>query len=192
MTENKPKPVGVSVQKRAKYEGKNLQKPCNYAGFGLCNNLVQTNLKNEGKTNMKGEEKMDENKKKFALWVHPSTIEKVERLYQLDNCRSRSEFIEKAILFYSGYVSAEDGRDYFPEVIVSTLQGSLDTFENRMASLMFKYAVELDMLMHVTAANFRVDEDTLSRLRGKCVKEVKSLYGKISFEDAVRYQRGKN
>ena len=65
---------------------------------------------------------MDENKKKFALWVHPSTIDKVERLYQLDNCRSRSEFIEKAILFYSGYVSAEDGRDYFPEVIVSTLQ----------------------------------------------------------------------
>ena len=192
MTENKPKPVGDSAQKRAKYEGKNLQKPCNYAGFGLCNNLVQTNLKNEGKTNMKGEEKMDENKKKFALWVHPSTIDKVERLYQLDNCRSRSEFIEKAILFYSGYVSAEDGRDYFPEVIVSTLQGSLDTFENRMASLMFKYAVELDMLMHVTAANLRVDEDTLSRLRGKCVKEVKSLYGKISFEDAVRYQRGKN
>ena len=38
------------------------------------------------------------------------------------------------------------------------------------------YAVELDMLMHVTAANFRVDEDTLSRLRGKCVKEVKSHY----------------
>ena len=135
---------------------------------------------------------MDENKKKFALWVHPSTIEKVERLYQLDNCRSRSEFIEKAILFYSGYVSAEDGRDYFPEIIVSTLQGSLDTFENRMASLMFKYAVELDMLMHVAAANFRVDEDTLSRLRGKCVREVKSLYGKISFEDAVKYQRGKN
>ena len=42
---------------------------------------------------------MDENKKKFALWVHPSTIDKVERLYQLDNCQSRSEFIEKAILF---------------------------------------------------------------------------------------------
>ena len=133
---------------------------------------------------------MDENKKKFALWVHPSTIEKVERLYQLDNCRSRSEFIEKAILFYSGYVSAEDGRDYFPEVIVSTLQGSLDTFENRMASLMFKYAVELDMLMHVTAANFRVDEDTLSRLRGKCVNEVRSTNGHISFEDAVEYQKG--
>lgn len=133
---------------------------------------------------------MDENKKKFALWIHPSTIGKVDRLYQLDNCRSKSEFIEKAVLFYAGYVSAEDCREYFPDAIVNTIQGSLDTFENRMASLLFKYAVELAMMMHVTAANFRVDEDTLSRLRGKCVNEVKRLNGGINFEDAVRYQKG--
>lgn len=133
---------------------------------------------------------MDENKKKFALWLHPSALEKVDRLYQFDNCRSRSEFIEKAILFYAGYVSSEDCRDYYPEAIVNTVQGSLDSFENRMASLLFKNAVELAMMMHVTAANFRVDEDTLSRLRGKCVNDVKRLNGHISFDDAVKYQKG--
>ena len=133
---------------------------------------------------------MDENKRKFALWIHPSTIKKVERLYELDNCRSKSEFIEKAILFYSGYVSAEDCRNFFPEVIVSTMQGTLDTFENRMASLLFKNAVELSMMMHITAANFRIDQDTLSRLRGKCVNDVKRLNGRIDFEDAVKYQKG--
>ena len=68
---------------------------------------------------------MDETKKKFALWAYPTTLEKVERLYQLDNCRSKSEFIEKAVLFYAGYVCAEDCREYFPEAIVSTIQGSL-------------------------------------------------------------------
>mgnify|MGYP000869744267 CR=1 FL=1 len=134
---------------------------------------------------------MEENKKKFALWIHPSAMEKVERLYQLDNCRSRSEFIEKAINFYCGYLTAENYEEYFPEVIVSTVQGALDSFENRMASLIFKYAVELAMMMHVTAASFRVDEDTLSRLRGKCVNDVKKLNGRITFDDAVKYQKGK-
>lgn len=133
---------------------------------------------------------MDENKKKFALWIHPSTIEKVDRLYKLDNCRSKSEFIEKAVQFYSGYVTAQDGRDYFPEAIVSTVQGALDSFENRMASLMFKNAVELAMLMHVSAANFHVNDETLSRLRGKCVSDVKRLNGHITFDDAVKYQKG--
>ena len=134
---------------------------------------------------------MEENKKKFALWIHPSAMEKVERLYQLDNCRSKSEFIEKAINFYCGYLTAENYKEYFPEVIVSTVQGALDSFENRMASLMFKYAVELAMMMHVTAASFRVDEETLSRLRGKCVNDVKRLNGRINFDDAVKYQKGK-
>lgn len=133
---------------------------------------------------------MDENKKKFALWIHPSTLEKVERLYPLNNCRSKSEFIEKAVLFYSGYVSAQDSLEYYPEAIVNTVQGTLGSFENRMASLMFKYAVEIAMMMHITAANFRVDQDTLSRLRGKCVSDVKKTNGYISFEDALKYQRG--
>lgn len=133
---------------------------------------------------------MDENKKKFALWIHPSAMEKVDRLYQLDNCRSKSEFIEKAVLFYAGYVSAEDCREYFPEAIVSTVQGALDSFENRMASLMFKNAVELAMLMNVSAANFKVNEETLSRLRGKCVNDVKRLNGHITFDEVVKYQKG--
>lgn len=120
---------------------------------------------------------MDETKKKFALWAYPATLEKVERLYQLDNCRSKSEFIEKAVLFYAGYVCAEDCREYFPEAIVSTIQGSLDSFENRMASLLFKYAVELAMTMHVSAANFRVDEDTKGDLYRNYGNIAKQYYG---------------
>ena len=63
-------------------------------------------------------------------------------------------------------------------------------FENRISSLLFKNAVELAMMMHITAANFRIDQDTLSRLRGKCVNDVKRLNGRIDFEDAVKYQKG--
>lgn len=133
---------------------------------------------------------MNDTKKKFALWIHQSTLDKAARLYKLDNCRSKSEFIEKAVLFYAGYVSAEDCREYFPEVIVSTVQGSLNTLENRMSSLLFKLAVEIAMTMHVAAANFHVDEDTLSRLRGKCVNEVKRINGRLNFDEAVRYQKG--
>ena len=40
------------------------------------------------------------NKRKFALWIYPETLEKVENAYEKDNCRSQSEFIEKAVNFY--------------------------------------------------------------------------------------------
>ena len=129
-------------------------------------------------------------KQKFALWLRPETLAKIEKLYRDDDCRSRSEFIEKAVLFYAGYLTADDGQEYFPNVIVSTVKGSLDSLENRMASLLFKTAVELSMMLHMTAANYDIDEEMLSRLRGMCVKEVKRLHGTVSLDDAVKFQKG--
>lgn len=130
-----------------------------------------------------------EKKIRIPLWIYPSVNEKIKKNFEQDNCKSPSEFIEKAIIFYCGYLSSKEYRQYLPNVIVSTMQGSLDSFEDRMASLLFKMAVELSMLLHVTAAINDIDNDTLSRLRGMCVDEVKKLRGSIRMEDAVRYQR---
>lgn len=133
---------------------------------------------------------MEENKQKFALWAYPDTLEAVEKQYRQDNCRSKSEFIEKAVHFYVGYICSADKSDYLPHIVVSTMQGTMDAFEDRIAGLLFKMAVELSMLLHVTAATNEIDEETLSRLRGMCVAEVKRLRGSVRMEDAVKYQNG--
>ena len=44
-----------------------------------------------------------EEKRKFALWIKQSTMERIEREYKANDCRSKSEFIEKAVLFYLWY-----------------------------------------------------------------------------------------
>ncbi len=131
-----------------------------------------------------------EKKIRIPLWIYPSVEEKVMKNYAADNCKSPSEFIEKAILFYSGYLASEEYKQYLPNVIISTMQGSLDSFEDRMATLLFKIAVELCMILHVTAATNEIDEETLTRLRGLCVDEVKRLRGAVRLEDAVKFQNG--
>lgn len=45
-----------------------------------------------------------QNKVKFPLWAYPETLKDVEVHYKNDNCKSQSEFIEKAIKFYIGYL----------------------------------------------------------------------------------------
>ena len=52
------------------------------------------------------------NKIKFPLWLLPATMESVDELYAEDNCKSKSEFIEKAIKFYLGYLSANENVNY--------------------------------------------------------------------------------
>lgn len=133
---------------------------------------------------------MSAGKEKFALKITPEVKELVEAHYKQDGCGSRSQFIERAIQFYCGYLSAENSRDYLPNVVISAMQGTLGSLEDRMASLLFKNTVELSMVLHVIAATMNIPEDTLNALRGLCVEDVKKTHGSIRLEDAVRFQRG--
>ncbi len=136
------------------------------------------------------QEKRKEPKRKFALWVKESSLDLVKKLYRDDNCSSQSEFIEKAILFYAGYLSTEDNKSYLPNVVTSTLKGIVAESDNRQNRMMFKLAVEMAMMMNVVASIQDIDKVSLERLRGECVKEVKRLNGSFSFEDAMEWQKG--
>lgn len=131
-----------------------------------------------------------ETKRKFALWIRESTLDLTKKIYRDDNCSSQSEFIEKAILFYAGYLTTEDNKKYLPNVVTSTLKSIVAESDNRISRMLFKIAVELAITMNVVASTNEVDEITLERLRGECVKEVKRLNGSFSFDDAVKWQKG--
>ncbi len=132
----------------------------------------------------------NENKKKFPLWMYPETRKLVTDWYKRDNCQSQSEFIEKAIKFYCGYISAEEGVRFLPAAITSAMTGMVDSLENRMARLIFKLTVEMSMMMNILASNADFDEDTLRRLRGKCIGDVKKSVGSVTFEDVAKFQKG--
>ena len=129
-------------------------------------------------------------KYKFALWLYPETLDKVKELYRQDDCKSKSEFIEKAIRFYIGHLTADDDTSYLPNALISNLKSIVAESDNRQNRMIFKLSVEMAMMMNVLAANSEIDEESLIRLRGECVKEVKRLNGSFSFDDAVDWQKG--
>ena len=49
---------------------------------------------------------------KFPLYLHPDTMQQVEMLYRSDNCTSKTEFLEKAVRFYCGYLQSENAADF--------------------------------------------------------------------------------
>ena len=128
-------------------------------------------------------------KKKYAFYTSPQLMEKIEQLYKSDGCTSKTEFIERAVEFYCGYLTADNYKEYFPNVIVSTVKGTLNSLEDRMAKLLFKFSVEQAMMMHVLAYTCEIDENTLNKLRGYCVMECKRINGVVTFDDAVRFQK---
>ena len=46
------------------------------------------------------------------------------------------------------------------------------------------------MSSNIIASNSNADLDTVEKVRGRCVREVKQVNGEIKFEDALKYQKG--
>ena len=127
---------------------------------------------------------------RFQMRISPDTDSKIKKAMEVDNCQSQIEFVEKALRFYCGYVSASNSMEVLPPPLASAIRGSIQDTENRIARLLFKVAVELDMVMNVVAARMKTDDETLKRLRARCVQEVKQTGGAVTFDAAVKYQRG--
>ena len=108
-------------------------------------------------------------KEKLAVWMYPEIKAKVKEMYRQDDCRSMSEFVEKSIRFYVGYLTAENKTNYLPNMFLSCLRSIIRESDNRHSVILFKLAVEV--------AN-------------QCQEEVKEIHGMLHFEDAIDWQEG--
>ena len=131
-----------------------------------------------------------EQKVRFQMRISEKTDQAVKAVISLANCRSQNEFVEKALLHYCAYLQSGEVANILSPMLVSAFRGTVQDSENRTARLLFKLAVEVDILMHVLASGMEIDPATLDKLRGRCVQEVKTTNGGITFKDAVNYQNG--
>lgn len=151
----------------------------------------ETNKKSVNNANTAVSNNVAEEKIKFPLYVFPDTMEKVDMLYEIDNCRSKTEFMEKAIRFYCGYLLNQEhtATEFIAPQLAVITEGIVKGSEQKLSRALFKLAVEVGALTHMLAAVNEIDDETLKKLRIMCVDEVKRINGIINFEKAVRYQR---
>lgn len=129
-------------------------------------------------------------KSRYSLWLSNEGMKKADAIYQLDHCRSRSEFVDRAIRFYCGYVESSIAEDYIADVFVQTIFPKIDAIKKDLVKSIYNMALQLSMLIHFEAASCDYSDEDLRLLRNKCVADVKRTLGVIDFEKAIHYQRG--
>ena len=123
----------------------------------------------------------NKNDNRFPLRLDDLTRWKIESWYKQDNCQSRNEFVVKAVNFYADFLSGQVN-GVLPTAIQSAIDGRLGMFEDRLARLLYKLAVETDMGISAVLDCIRMDSDYLRRLRADSVKNVKATNGLLTYE----------
>ena len=129
---------------------------------------------------------MTNNKEKYAFWLTPEAKKMVESDVVLGNCGSQSEFVEKAVRFYDGYLKAQNAGAFLPHAVADVLEGMLGVFANRMAKLLFNLTVEHNIINHLLAADVDMTREDYNKMRGNSVREINSTRGTISPKDVIR------
>lgn len=127
---------------------------------------------------------MSKNENRLNFRMTDETAAKIERWYQEDNCRSKNEFIEKAVNCYVDTLAA--GESTTLRAVQSAIDARLKLFEDRIASLLYKQAVEMDMAMFILLQSLNVSEEVLRQERAKSIAAVKRTNGQLRLEQKLR------
>ena len=133
---------------------------------------------------------VSKDKLKFIAHLYPETVKTVDDMFRQADCRSRSEFIEQAIRYYVGYLTANDDTSYLPIAMLSNMKSIVAESENKISRIIFKVAVELGMIQNAFAYSHQdITEESLAQLRRAVEHEVKCINGMLTLEDAVEWQK---
>ena len=127
-------------------------------------------------------------KQRFNLRLNDEAIDVVKTLYKKDNCKSYNEFIEKAIMFYGGYVANDNEKDYLPSAFITAMNNIVDENTTRLSRHMFRYAVEITMIKNILAILAGIDMIDIKTLERSAIEEVRKINGVIDMEEAIKWQ----
>ncbi len=121
--------------------------------------------------------------------MNDSTYIEVKQSYRKDGCRSLTEFMERAVIYYLGYVNSENITDYLSPTIMSSVKAASDENTKRITRILFKLAVEIAIMNNLVAASLNLNEEQINILRHECEREVRKLSGDFNMNDAIRWQK---
>lgn len=131
-----------------------------------------------------------EKKEKYAYWMHPSLVKKMEEAMDLVGVKSKSDYVSQAVEFFTGWLYAQRTADYLAPVLADVIKGEMRSVEKNISEMLFKTAVEQGIVSHILGAQIEVSDEELDKLRRLCAQNVAELNGLIRFEDAYHYQKG--
>ena len=116
-----------------------------------------------------------EKKERVGILMPPSQVAEIDALYPLHGHASRSDFVCKAVEFYTGFLQQGSSEFYMNKTTLAFLEEQLGRLENRICRQLFRICVEQEMACHMFAS--------------QCLA-VKRTTGSIRYDRIYAYQRG--
>ncbi len=105
--------------------------------------------------------------------------------YCVKNDISRSELIERALTLYLATRNVKSKSEILVPELAECIAKASDDGIVKISKGLFRYAVEVEMLIELLADSLDIDDEDLYEIRRRAVNNVRRTRGKIKLDDLI-------
>ena len=133
-----------------------------------------------------GIETDSENKQRVSLYLDKKTMQVVDSYIKKKGLHSRNEFFEKAAENLIADEAIKSGGDVMSEKLAKAIEAASENNAKAISKGLFRYAVQLEMMMRYIARTHEFTDDELDEMRREAINNVRRTRGKIKLDDIAK------
>ena len=127
-----------------------------------------------------------ENKQRVSLYLDKKTMQVVDSFIKKNGLHSRNEFFERAAENLIADEAIKAGVDVMSEKLAKAVENVSEDNAKAISKGLFRYAVQLEMLMRVITKTNYFTDDELEDMRREAINNVRRTRGKIKLNDIAK------
>ena len=127
-----------------------------------------------------------ENKQRVSLYLDKKTMQVVDSYIKKNGLHSRNEFFEKAAENLIADEAIKAGGDVMSEKLAKAIEAVSENNAKAISKGLFRYAVQLEMMMRYIAQTHEFTDDELDEMRREAINNVRRTRGKIKLDDIAK------
>ena len=127
-----------------------------------------------------------ENKQRVSLYLDKKTMQVVDSFIKKNGFHSRNEFFERAAENLIADEAIKAGGDVMSEKLAKAIEAVSENNAKAISKGLFRYAVQLEMMMRYIAQTHEFTDDELDEMRREAINNVRRTRGKIKLDDIAK------
>ena len=128
-----------------------------------------------------------ENKQRISIYIDRDLVKKADGLLSLANCKSRNEFVTKAIERYISELALGGDISFVTEALSASISKACNESFAKVSGALFRYAVYADMMVRILAECVDLTPGELEEFQRQAYNNVRRTRGKVSLDETLRH-----
>ena len=128
-----------------------------------------------------------ENKQRISIYIDRDLVKEADGLLSLADCKSRNEFVTKAIERYIAELALGGDISFVTEALSASISKACNESFAKVSGALFRYAVYVDMMVRILAECVDLTPGELEEFQRESYNNVRRTRGKVPLDETLRH-----